>query len=34
LAELAMRNAAIEAENEIRIIRNNNMLILLMMANG
>ena len=34
VAELAMRNAAIEAENEIRIVRNNNMLILLMAANG
>ena len=34
VAELAMRNAAIEAENETRTVRNNNMLILLMMANG
>ena len=32
LAELAMRNAAIEAENEIRTITNNNILILMMMA--
>ena len=33
LAELAMRNAEIESQDEIRMVRNNNILLLIMMAN-